>query len=133
MPAYAVDRTWKEELVTDEITVQVLTVRGHAVVAVSGEIDMSTASAVRGAIDAVIRSGTRQLIVDLEEVRFMDSSGLNTLIGVLTQLGPGSLRVVATQQRIRRVLSISGIDQMIPVFDSVASAIEAAGETIAPD
>ncbi len=110
---------------TEEVTLQVLTVHGHTVLAVSGEIDISTATVLRKAIDSVIQDGTHRLIVDLENVGFMDSSGLNTLISVIRRLGPGSLLVAASQPHIRRVFSLSGIDQLIPVFGSVAAAIEA--------
>ena len=110
---------------TEELTLQALTVQGHTVLAVSGEIDISTATVLRKAIDTMIQDGTHRLIVDLENVGFMDSSGLNTLISVIRRLGPGSLLVVASQHHIRRVFSLSGIDQLIPLFGSVAAAIEA--------
>ena len=109
---------------TEQIVLEVLTVHGHTVVAVSGEIDLSTAGALRERLRGQ-SSGTRQLTVDLENVGFMDSSGLNALIAVWRQLGPRSLHVVASRQRIRRVFSISGTDQIIPGFESMDTAIEA--------
>jgi anti-sigma B factor antagonist len=113
---------------TEPITLQVTKVAGHAVVAVSGEIDISSVPDMRAAIDAVLTDGTRQLIVDLDGVRFMDSTGLNLLIGVVKQLGPGTLGVVANRSSIRRIFSISGIDQVIPLYESVAAAVEAASK-----
>jgi anti-sigma B factor antagonist len=116
----------REEKMTEPIGLQVRTIDGHAVVAVSGEIDVSTAPALQASIDVLIQNGTRQFIVDLEAVDFIDSSCLKTLIRVIKQLGPSSLRVVASQPRVIRVFSVSGIDQLIPVFKSVEAAIAAA-------
>jgi len=133
-PPSLVTRSWlperarDEEPMTEPITLQVTKVAGHAVVAVSGEIDISSVPDMRAAIDAVLTDGTRQLIVDLDGVRFMDSTGLNLLIGVVKQLGPGTLGVVANRSSIRRIFSISGIDQVIPLYESVAAAVEAASK-----
>jgi anti-sigma B factor antagonist len=112
--------------VTEQITVEVTTVGGHAVVAASGEIDMSSAPILRAAIDTMIENGTRQLIVDLGGVWFMDSTGLNLLIAVGRELGTGSLGVVTNHPNVRRVFTISGVDMLIPIFDSIDAAVEAA-------
>jgi len=116
-----------EQLIRVEATV----VDGHPVLAVSGEIDISSAPVLRAAIDGLLADGVRQLIVDLDGVRFMDSTALNVLISVVKKLGPGSLRVVASQAHIRRIFSISGIDKVTPLFDSVADAVIAAPDEAA--
>jgi anti-sigma B factor antagonist len=113
---------------TEQLTVHVTTIDGHTVVAVSGEIDLASAPRARAAIDTVIEDGTHRLIVDLQGVEFMDSTGLNLLIVELKRLGPGSIRVVASQANILRLFEITGIDTVIPIFDTVTAAIEAASE-----
>jgi anti-anti-sigma factor len=113
---------------TGPIDLQVTFAERYAVVAVSGEIDISSAPALRDAIDEAIASGAALLIVDLDAVAFMDSSGLNALIGATKRLRPGALRVVAGQTHIRRIFSITGTDKVIPVFDCVDAAVGAATE-----
>jgi anti-sigma B factor antagonist len=112
--------------VTEQITIEVTTAGGHVVVAAAGEIDISSAPILRAAIDTVIDSGCRQLIVDLDGVWFMDSTGLNLLIAVSRELGTGSLGVVANHPTVRRVFAISGVDRLVPIFDSIDAAVEAA-------
>jgi len=114
------------ESVAEQIAVQVTTAGGHPIVRASGEIDLASAPVLRAAMDTVIGDGVRQIIVDLQDVTFIDSTGLNLLIAVLKQLGPGSISVVTARPQVCRVLAISGIDTLIPIFDSVATAVEAA-------
>ncbi len=114
---------------TEQITVQVTTAGGRAVVAAFGEIDMASAPTLKAAIEQVIQNGTRQLIVDLEGVRFLDSSALNLLVAVRKRLGPGCLGVVASQRNVRRIFALTGIDTLIPMFYTVDAAIEAASES----
>jgi anti-sigma B factor antagonist len=115
--------------VTENITVRVTTTAGSTVVSVSGEIDLASAPVVRDAIKSMIENGTHRFIVDLGGVDFMDSTGLSLLIAVHTQLGPGALGVVANRANVRRVLAVTGIDTVIPVFDSLDAAVEALSKT----
>jgi anti-sigma B factor antagonist len=123
----------QEEYMTEAISVQVGTAGSCAIIAVAGEIDIATVPPLRTAIDTVLRDGARRLVVDLTAVGFIDSSGLNVLVGVVRRLGPGRLGVVATQPNIRRVFGISGVDTIIPLFDSVDAATEAATGAAASD
>jgi anti-sigma B factor antagonist len=118
---------------TEAISVQVSAADSCAIIAVAGEIDIATVPALRTALAALLADGARRLVVDLTAVGFIDSSGLNVLVGAVRQLGLGRLGVVATQLNICRVLAISGLDTIIPVFDSVDAATEAAMKAAASD
>jgi anti-anti-sigma factor len=109
------------EFVAEGIRFEITRNPDCAVVAVTGELDISSAPALRDAINEVAGSA-RSLVVDLDAVGFMDSSGLNTLIAAVRQFEPGLLCVVAAQANIRRIFSITGTDKVIPVFDSVDTA-----------
>jgi anti-sigma B factor antagonist len=110
---------------TAQFWADVATVEGRTVISVSGEIDLSTVPGLRTEINALITGGARQLLLDLEAVTFMDSSGLNLLVGVVKLLGSGSVGVISAKPTIRRIFSISGLDQVIPIYASVAAALEA--------
>jgi anti-sigma B factor antagonist len=113
---------------TEQLTVQLTTLEGHAVVSACGEIDMSSAPMLRAVLDTAIENGARRLVVDLQGVLFMDSTGLNLLIAELRRLGPRSICVVARQTNILRLFEITGITTVIPVFDSVTAAVAALSE-----
>jgi anti-anti-sigma factor len=96
----------------------------YLVIEAYGEIDIASAGDLWEMIDSSLRLGAGQLIVDLSGIRFMDSSGLNALIGTARQLGPDSFGVVVSRPSIRRIFAVTGIDNVIPVFDSVPEAAQ---------
>lgn len=106
------------------------------VVTVSGEVDVYTAAQLRSALEDRIADGQTALVIDLEDVGFIDSTGLGVLVGRLKTVRKtgGWLSVVCTSERILRLFAITGLDKVLPVHDSIDSAIAAAGSELAePD
>lgn len=97
------------------------------VVHVGGEIDVYTAPTLREQLDEQIAAGRTSLIVDLENVTFMDSTGLGVLVGrlKLVRLHGGALRLVCSQERILKVFAITGLDKVFQIFSSVDEAYAA--------
>lgn len=97
------------------------------VVHVGGEIDVYTAPLLREALDKQVAAGRTNLVVDLENVTFMDSTGLGVLVGRLKLVRGqnGSLRIVSSQERILKVFKITGLDKVFHIHASVQSAAEA--------
>lgn len=95
------------------------------VVAVQGEIDVYTAPDLREHLTNLVHTGHHHLVVDLEQVDFLDSTGLAVFITVLRRLRPhgGSLRLVATTERILKVFRITGLTQVFPIHHSLAEAL----------
>jgi anti-sigma B factor antagonist len=87
---------------------------------VEGELDIATAPALGAAIDRAVDAGVVALTVDLTGVRFMDSSGLRTiLVGHLDlQRRGGRLRVICPEGPVRRVFRLCGVDTMIELVDA---------------
>ncbi len=97
------------------------------VVHVAGEIDVYTAPVLRERLDEQISAGRRHLVVDLQGVTFMDSTGLGVLVGRLKLVRGqnGSLRIVSAQDRILKVFKITGLDKVFHIFPSVEEATSA--------
>lgn len=95
-----------------------------AVVRVGGEVDIFTAPQLREQFAELIRAGHCDLIVDMENVDYLDSSGLGVLVGALKKVGPdaGSVRVVCSHERIIQVFRITGLASVFPIHASVAEA-----------
>jgi len=110
---------------TGELSLRTVHAGRHLVIEAYGEIDIANGDELRVMIDSCLGGGAEQLIVDLSGIRFMDSSGLNVLIGTARRLGSGSFAVVVSRPSIRKILSITGIDHVIPIFESVAGAVQA--------
>ena len=100
------------------------------IVHVAGEIDVYTAPLLREALDRQVAAGRTDLIVDLEDVTFMDSTGLGVLVGRLKLVRGqnGTLRIVSSQDRILKVFKITGLDKVFHIYDSVDSAQAAAAQ-----
>ena len=97
------------------------------IIEVGGEIDVYTAPRLREAIVSVIDAGKRQLVVDVEQVDFLDSTGLGVLVGALKRVRAdgGSLDIVCTHERILKIFQITGLDKVFGLHASVQEAIDA--------
>lgn len=94
------------------------------VVTVTGEVDVYTAPKLKDELVGLIEEGKNQIVVDLEGVEFMDSSGLGVLVGALRRLKEreGTLALVCTKGPVLRILSITGLNKVFPVHQSVDEA-----------
>lgn len=92
------------------------------VLSVSGELDMHTSPALQERLDALSVGETPKVAVDLSTVPFMDSSSLGVLVVHLKRLRErgGALALVGVAGSPQKVLSITGIDRVIPVYDQVS-------------
>jgi anti-anti-sigma factor len=93
---------------------------GLVVIGLTGELDISNRAAVEDAVTAARADGAPMLVLDLTELRFMDSSGLRLLIDAWneSQLAESGLRVVVPKTGlVRRVLEVSGTDTILPIVD----------------
>jgi anti-sigma B factor antagonist len=100
----------------------------RTVVAVSGEIDVYTAPKLREHLIDLVSGGHYNLIVDLEGVDFLDSTGLGVLVGglKLVRSHDGTLDLVCSQDRILKIFRITGLTKVFTIHDSVADARGAA-------
>ena len=95
------------------------------VLEVGGEIDVYTAPKLREQFAELVDDGRYDIVVDLEKVAFLDSTGLGVLVGGLKRVRThdGSLRLVCTQERILKIFRITGLDKVFPMYESVEVAL----------
>ncbi len=95
------------------------------VLEIAGEIDVYTAPKLREQLVDLVNAGSYQLVVDLERVEFLDSTGLGVLVGGLKRVRAhdGSLSLVCTQERILKIFRITGLTKVFPIHASVEQAI----------
>jgi anti-sigma B factor antagonist len=100
----------------------------RTVVAVGGEIDVYTAPKLREHLIDLVSAGSYHLIIDMEGVDFLDSTGLGVLVGGLKRVRShdGSMRLVCTQDRILKIFRITGLTKVFPIHSSVEDALAAA-------
>ena len=102
---------------------------GIEVIDVGGEIDIYTAPRLRELLTDLASTDNYQLIVNMERVEFLDSTGLGVLVGGLKRVRAhdGSLDLVCTQERILKIFRITGLTKVFGIHQTVDQAIAAKG------
>lgn len=97
---------------------------GWRVISISGELDVVSSPEVRNSIVQWVTNGTTDVVLDLEQVDFIDSFGLGVLVGALKRVkaAGGDLRLVVTEERVLGLLELTGLDTVFRVVDSVDAA-----------
>jgi len=100
---------------------------GVEVIDVQGEIDMYTAPRLRELLIDLVSTGSSQLVVNLDKVGFLDSTGLGVLVGGLKKVRAheGSLQLVCSQDRLLKIFRITGLAKVFVIHDTAEAALAA--------
>ena len=100
---------------------------GKTVVAVAGEIDVYTAPKLRDKITELVAAGSYDIVVDMQQVEFLDSTGLGVLVGGLKKVRAhdGSLRLVCNQDRLLKIFRITGLAKVFVIHETADEALAA--------
>lgn len=101
---------------------------GHTIVVPRGEVDLATNNQLREVINDLVVAGDVDLVVDLTEVSFLDSTGLGALIGARrkTHAFKGSFALVCNDEQMLRLFQITGLDKVFSIHESQDAALPAA-------
>ena len=110
----------------DELSIDLKTEDGGELLIfkLRGSLDLATSPTVRAALTDATEKGKRDLVVDLTQLEFLDSTGLGALIGAhrrATEHG-GSLRLIVSEGPIARLLTITGLIRVFAVYHSLEDA-----------
>ena len=101
------------------------TVDAWMIVHARGEVDLHSASDLSDRLLAAIDNGTPQLVIDLTEIAFIDSTGLGALVAAhngATERGI-SMHVVCPSERLLKLFRITGLHEVFAIYPSVAEAV----------
>jgi anti-sigma B factor antagonist len=95
------------------------------VVHVTGDVDLQTASTLRSHLVEIITSGRRRLVLDLERVDLLDSTGIAVLVGVQHRLraAGGQLRLVSAGEAVRKPLRVTGLLGAFDIYPALDAAL----------
>ena len=98
---------------------------GATVVAPTGRLDVAGAPALKEVISEVVKDGPQHVVIDMEGVSFVDSTGLGSVIAALKQIrsSQGDLRLAAPNQQVRVVLELTTLDRVFPYYSTVEEAL----------
>jgi anti-sigma B factor antagonist len=99
---------------------------GVSILSLSGEIDVYTAPRMRQAIVDLVDAGSVNIVIDMEKVDFLDSTGLGVLVEGLKRIRTrgGSLSLVVTQDKIVKIFDITGLNKAFPIHGSLEEALK---------
>src|SRR6187401_2645986 len=108
-----------------DLTLATNEVEGATIIAVGGEIDVYTAPKLRDKITELVADGVYDIIVDMEAVEFLDSTGLGVLVGGLKKVRAhdGSLQLICTQDRLLKIFRITGLAKVFVIHDTAEAAL----------
>ncbi|SER86960.1 STAS domain-containing protein [Salisediminibacterium halotolerans] len=86
-------------------------------VALSGEVDVYTASKLKETLNPLAEQEGQVLVVDLSEIDYIDSTGLGIFIGTLkiTEKSNSELRLTGLNERVKRLFEITGLNEVIDI------------------
>lgn len=113
----------------DLLTTSVATVESggepYTLVELVGEADVTNSDALRDVLDAEVAKQPRTLILDLSELRFMDSSALHVILRANRAMDRqgGVVALAGPRDPVAKMLRLTAADQLIPVFPTVSEAV----------
>ena len=100
---------------------------GKVVIRPDGRLDADTSAEFKQEMQKLVQAGVRQMVADLQNVSFMDSSGLSALVSGLKALRQkdGMLHLTGVKPQVQTALRLTMLDRVFPTFATVAEALTA--------
>jgi anti-sigma B factor antagonist len=107
-----------------QLQIDVTQRHGYTILSPQGEIDFATGPQLKDAINERLIAGDVNLVMDLQAVDFIESTGLGALIGGRRRAHAlkGSLCLVCTEEQLLKIFRITGLDKVFAIYDSVEQA-----------
>ena len=114
-----------EELYAGTCSICVGTISGATLVEVAGEVDVATVSLLAKALGDAIQSGRGDLILDAQNLTYIDSAGIQTLMSTQEKLATQGRRmaVVGCHGIFHKLMSVSRLENRFPTYSTVDEAL----------
>lgn len=95
------------------------------VVSIEGEVDLYNAKELKDILDQKIKNQQYEIVINLEKVPFMDSSGIGTLVTAMYKLKKyhGNLKVCNVHGSVAKVFKLTGMESHLQVLEDEKAAI----------
>lgn len=87
------------------------------IVFLSGEVDVYTASKLKESLTPLAEQENKELVVDLSNINYIDSTGLGIFIGALkaTEKSNSTLKLTGLNERVKKLFEITGLNEVIDI------------------
>lgn len=109
--------------------IQVREVGSVVILDINGEIDLYNAPEIKENIKSQMEQGKNQIIINLDKVSYIDSSGIGVLISSLSNLkkAGGGLKIIHVYASVRKVFELTKLTSFFDIYDSEQEALAAFG------
>jgi anti-anti-sigma factor len=109
-----------------EYDVQIEDGDGRAIVRVTGEFDLAATEAVEDALLSVENGTNSEIVLDLREVTFLDSTGLRTITSAdhRARESGRALKIVRGPEQVQKLLYVTGMDKILPLVQDPEDPVE---------
>ncbi|MGD2011374.1 MAG: STAS domain-containing protein [Desulfobacterales bacterium] len=99
---------------------------GISIFKLNGRLDSNTSPALEKKLVSAIENGTRNMVIDFENLDYISSAGLRIILKTTKDLKrtEGNIVLCAMQDYVREVFEIAGFDTFLPIFSTVDEALE---------
>ena len=107
-----------------KVEIEVEEREGYKVLHPTGDLDVYTVGSLRDSIGTLLDAGATKVVVDLDGVPFMDSSGLGALMGGVRRLreAGGDLAIACTREQHLKLFSITGFGEGVSIAPTIEEA-----------
>jgi stage II sporulation protein AA (anti-sigma F factor antagonist) len=101
--------------------------QGVLVVRLTGELDVCGANEFRAVVDEALEaSGAKHILLNMQGVNFIDSSGLGVILGRYRHIAPlgGKILVVHLAPQVQRIFELAGLMKILNIYQSEDQALE---------
>lgn len=102
------------------------TIQDVDVLALEGRLDASSAKQLKTQVQELTGAGRVNMVVDLEEVDFLDSSGLGSLVAALRSVNKldGDIKLASLQEPVRVIIELTRLHRVFEIFGNATDAVE---------
>jgi len=96
------------------------------VLKLSGRLDASSSKEMKDKITVLIKGGEMNLVLEMSEVSFIDSSGLGSVVAALRSVHKvgGDIKIAALQEKVRAIFKLTRLHHVFEIFDDLESALQ---------
>jgi anti-anti-sigma factor len=111
--------------VPEQLQIEVRHARDRVILALTGELDMASADLLQQAIDSDGLQGEAMLVLDLQQLQFVDSTGLRIILMALERCRERQQEFAITpgSQQVQRLLSVTGVAEHLPTIDAADAIV----------
>lgn len=114
------------------LTAKVRNVGGVAIVDLNGKITLGENTGIlRDELRSLLSQGTKNIVLNMQSVSYVDSAGLGELVGAYTTATNqgGALKLLHMQGKMKDLMQITKLHTIFPAFEDEKAAVESFGAT----